>query len=106
VPDKKGWALKRSGSSRASETYSTKKEATTAARRLADEQHLNVIIYERGRTFTEIRTSDPKLARDPGKSISGKRSSSSAKLVGQFNEAAHEKKSQLWRKWTAKSREK
>jgi hypothetical protein len=104
IPGKSGWELKRSSAVRASGTYATKRAATTAARQLASEQNLDVIIYERGRRFTEIRTSDPELVGDAGKFNSQNKfpvsaKSGSAKSSPRNGKTLPQAKSKLWREW-------
>lgn len=99
-PSENGWALKRSDSNQTDDKYPTKREATKAARQIASEQNLDVIIFERGRTYTEIRTFDPKTAgrqrRSPARRIQ------TASLEGTNNhDSSLQKKAELWRQWAA-----
>lgn len=95
-----GWELKRGSAVRANRTYATKRDATTAARRMAREQDLDVIIYERGRRFTEIRTSDVELVKSLG--ISEPLDSASIRKTGATKPASEaEAKSRTWREWAA-----
>lgn len=107
LPDKNGWAVKRGNAKTTAGKYATKREATAAARRIAGEQHLDLVIYERGRRFTEIRTSDPKLAHVPEKAAFGKGASAGVKAttVEKVKEAPSTTKSQLWREWASGHRE-
>jgi hypothetical protein len=99
-PSEKGWTLKRSDSGQTDDKYPTKREATKAARQIASEQDLDVIIFERGRTYTEIRTFDPETAgrrrRSPARRIR------TASLKGTNNQdSSPQKKAELWRQWAA-----
>ncbi len=100
-PGKDGWSVRRSGSIDATGKYSSKREATTVARRIASEQNLDVIIYERGRRFTEIRTSDPKSQRNDRMSVGRSGPSTPARSHRLRQNSLPEKRSQLWQEWAA-----
>lgn len=100
-PSEKGWALKRSDSNQTDDKYPTKREATKAARQIAGEQNLDVIIFERGRTYTEIRTFDPKTAGRRRRSPARRIRSASLKETNN-RDSSPQKKAELWREWAAR----
>lgn len=66
VPHGGGWAVKGAGKSRASSTHHTQKEAISAARNIAINQHTEVVIHRPNGTIRDKDSygNDPTPPRD------------------------------------------
>lgn len=106
-PIEKGWALKRSDSKSASGIYRTKSEATKAARQIAREQNLDLVIYEKvgHLASTHHRGIDARIAKDsPRVMVAGSAGtaptrSKQQKTESRASELSAAEKANAWREW-------